>query len=188
MSLEVFKTNMLMYMQNQSAIKSHDAFVKKLTMEYDMAIRRGYQTINKVMVQKPNTELMENMIKIAGIIAQTKKSGLHDIINQYGKGIEMYWLGATLYQFPVPIIPAIGAFQNIMTTSANVTNPGKFPDMKQQYPTTNSKSFIDMLTLGIQIHLLSIEGTYNTISMYPGFPIVPPAPGIVKWTGYTIPS
>ena len=188
MSLQVFKTNMLLYMQNQDGVKSKEEFAKKLTNEYDMLIRRGYQVINQVSIQKPNKELMETMVNLAGTVALQKQSGLHDIINQIGKGIKMYWLGATLYQFPVPIIPAVGAFQNIMTTSAMVTNPGEFPDMAQQYPTTDSAQFIDMLVLGIQIHLLSIEGMYNTISMYPGFPQVPPAPGIVQWKGYTIPS
>ena len=28
---------------------------------------------------------------------------------------------------------------------------------------------------------------YNTVYLYPGFPQVPPAPGIVQWVGYTVP-
>ena len=187
MSFEIFKTNMLLYMQNQSGIKKLEDFGTKLTNEYDMAVRRGYQTINNVSVQKPNKDLMETMVNLAGFMALQKQSGLHDIINQIGKGVEMYWIGATLYHFPTPIIPATGAYQNIMTTSAMVTDPGEFPDLGQQYPTNDSGQFLDMLIMGMTIHLLTIKGMYNTISLYPGFPQVPPAPGIVQWTGYTIP-
>ena len=187
MSFAIFKTNMSLYMGNQSGIKKLEDFGKKLTNEYDMAVRRGYQTVNNVSVQKPNKDLMETMVNLAGFMALQKQSGLHDIINNIGKGVEMYWLGATLYQFPTPIIPATGAYQNIMTTSAMVTDPGEFPDLGNQYPTDDTDQFLDMLIMGMNIHLLTIKGMYNTLSLYPGFPQVPPAPGIVQWTGYTIP-
>lgn len=188
MSLDIFKQNMLSYMQYQPGVKSNEAFAKYFTMQYDMLIRRSYQTINQVMIQKANTDLMEKMMVLAGQMALQKQSGLHDIINQYGKAIKMYWIGATLYQFPIPIMPAVGAYLNVFTTSAYVTNPGEFPDMKLQYPTDNSVPFIDMLAIAIQIHLLSVEGMYNTISLYPGFPVVPPAPGFVFWKGFTVQS
>lgn len=188
MSWQVFKANMTLYMGNQTAIDSSETFAKKFTQEYDLVIRRGFQTINNVSVQDSNVDLMETMINLAGIISLQKQSGLHDIINQLGKGIKMYWLGATLYQFPIPIIPAIGSYQNIITTSALVTNPGEFPDFQQQFPTDDTGQFLDMLIMAMNIHLFSIEGIYNTVSLYPGFPQVPPAPGIVQWVGYTIPS
>ena len=188
MSINVFKQNMLSYMQYQPGVKSNEDFARYFTFQYDMLIRRGYQTVNQVMVQKANTDLMEKMMVLAGQMALQKQDGLYDIINQYGKAIKMYWLGATLYQFPVPIIPAVGAYQNVFTTSAYVTNPGEFPDMKEQFPLDDSTPFIDLLTVAIQMHLLSIEGTYNTVSLYPGFPTVPPAPGFLQWKGYTIPS
>jgi len=187
MSFAIFKSNMLMYMENQGGIKSHVDFAKKLTMEYDMAIRRGYQIVNSVSVAKPNTDMMIAMVSLAGTLALQKKDGLHHIINDIGKGCVGYWTGATLNNFPTPIMPAIGAFQNILTTSTMVSKPGQFPDMKNQSPTTNSGTFLDMLIMAMTIHLSTIEGYYFTTSLYPGFPILPPAPGIVMWTGYIVP-
>jgi len=187
MSWEVFKTNMSLYMGNQKGISTYQDWGKKFTMEYDMAMRRGFQTINQVSIQKANTDLMETMINLAGLVALQKRDGQHDIINQLGKGIKMYWLGATLYSFPIPVIPAVGSYQNIITTSALVTKPGEFPDFKNQFPTNDTDQFLDLLIMAMNIHLFSIEGIYNTVSLYPGFPQVPPAPGIVQWVGYTVP-
>jgi len=187
MSFSIFKTNMLSYMENQGGIKSHVDFAKKLTMEYDMAIRRGYQIVNTVSVAKPNTELMIAMVSLAGTLALQKQDGLHHIINDIGKGVVGYWTGATLNNFPVPIIPAIGAYQNIITINAIVSKPGQFPDMGQQNPIDNSGLFLDLLIMAMEIHLATIEGMYFTISLYPGFPVLPPAPGIVMWTGYSVP-
>ena len=36
MSLEIFKQNMLSYMQNQAGINSYGEFAKKLTLEYGL--------------------------------------------------------------------------------------------------------------------------------------------------------
>ena len=52
-------------------------------------------------------------------------------------------------------------------------------------PTDNSEVFLDQLISSIQSHLPTIEGIYLTLSLYP--PAMTPAPGVVKWTGYTIP-
>lgn len=186
MSLEVFKNNMLTYMQNQDGIQSFGDFANKLTTEYDLLVRRSYQTVNNVNVLQTNTELMETMVNLALAEALQKRKGTHTIINELGKGIVAYWTGATLNNLPVPTIPAQGAFQNIQTTSALVTNPGTFPEIGPQIPTDNSGIFLDLLISSIQVHLLSIEGVYNTISLYPGFPTVPPSPGILLWKGFTV--
>lgn len=188
MSFVIFKQNMLSYMSNQRGIQSYQDFAKTFTLEYDNAIRRGFQIVNKVSVLKTNTELMENILNLSQLIALQKQDGLYDIINQFGSAIEGYWIGTTLNNYPVPIIPATPAFQNIQTTSATVTKPGEFPDMQLQYPTDNSEIFLDMLVLAMKIHLFTIEGVYNTISLYPGFPTVPPAPGVLQWIGYEVPD
>lgn len=188
MSFDIFKANMLRYMENQGSIKTNQDFAKKLTMEYDMAIRRGLQTINLVSIAKPNTKFMETMVGLAGTLALQKRDGLHHIINDIGKGVIGYWTGATLNNFPVPIVPAKGAYQNIITNSAIVSKPGQFPDMRNQNPTSNSSEFLDLLIMAMEIHLTSIEGIYFTTSLYPGFPVLPPAPGVVNWKGYSVPS
>lgn len=188
MSFQIFKDSMLLYMQNQQGIKSYDAFAHKLTSEYDFTIRRGFQTINNVSVLKTNTELMHTLVNLALTSAIQKREGLHTIINDIGKGILGYWTGATLNLASVPIIPATGTVQNISTTAALVSNPGTFPDTGQQIPTSDSARFLDQLIFGMQIHLLSVEGVYNTVSLYPGFPTIPPAPGILFWKGYSVPN
>jgi hypothetical protein len=116
------------------------------------------------------------------------REGQHDIINGIGRAIVQYWLGATLNQFPIPIIPAVGAIQNIVTTSAQVTYPGEFPDFGVQVPTNNIEFFLNQVINGMRVHLISIKGYYNTISLYPGAPPPPPAPGFLEWQGYQIPS
>jgi len=187
MSFDIFKKNMLAYMGNQSAIESHLDFSKKLTMEYDICMRRGFQIGNSVSVAKANTEMMETQVGLAGTIALQKQKGLHHIINDIGKGVVGYWSGATLNLLPVPIIPAFGAYLNIATNQAMVSKPGDFPDMKNQSPVTNSGQFLDLLIVAMTIHLTTIEGFYFTTSLYPGFPTVPPAPGVVSWVGYNVP-
>ena len=187
MSWNLFKNNMILFMDNPGNIESSDDFAKKLTSEYDLLIRRGLQSVNNVPIATANTQQMESLIKIAGMVALNKTDD-YDIINQLGMGITMYWTGATLGLLPVPITPAMGSFQNIVTTSANITNPGEFPDFGNQYPTDTSEQFIDLLINAMTLHLYTVEGVYNTVSMYPGFPTVPPAPGIVNWTGFTIPE
>lgn len=188
MSFQIFKNNMLSYMQNQDGIATYGDFANKLTTEYDMAIRRGFQTVNNIPVLKTNTELMLTLVNIALLTALQKREGTHTIVNDLGKGVVGYWIGATLNLSPPPVIPATGAVLNISTTAALVSNPGAFPEINPQIPTNDSAIFLDQLILGIQIHLLSIEGIYNTVSLYPGFPVVPPAPGILLWKGYTVPN
>ena len=187
MSFPVFKQNMLLFMQNQEAISSYGDFAKKLTIEYDMTIRRGFQTVNNVPVLKSNTELVETMVNLACSSELQKKSGTSDIINKIGKAIVSYWTGCTLNNFPTPIVPATGAVQNISTTSALVLNPGQFPNITPVTPTLDSGLFLDMLIAGMQIHLTTLSGVYNTISIYPGAPTPPPAPGIVTWNTFTVP-
>jgi putative chitinase len=186
MSFDIFKKNMTSYMQNQKGVTTYQDFAKKLTMEYDMCVRRGYQTINSVIIQKANTEMMETMVVIACSIALQKQKGLHGVINDIGKGVVGYWTGATLNNFPAPIIPAIGSFLNITSVSAMVTDPGKFPEMGMQYPTMDVGVFLDALIMGMTMHLTTISGMYMTLSMYPGVPTTI-SPGMLPWTGYTIP-
>ena len=46
MSVSIFKSNLLRYMQNQSGINKFEDFAEKLTSEYDLLIKSGFQTIN----------------------------------------------------------------------------------------------------------------------------------------------
>ena len=90
-------------------------------------------------------------------------------------------------QFPAPVMPGgPGAMQNIAITKApteiaGTWKPGKF------YPTDNVDTFLDILVMGIQMHLTTVGGTYYMMCLYPGSPPFS-APGILKWSGFTIPA
>jgi len=187
MSFALFKQNMLSYMGNQSGINSFSDFAKKLTDEYDMAVRRGFQTINQIPITKDNKQLMNTLVTLACSTALGVREGQHTFIDDIGKGVVGYWTVATLMTGIPPIIPATGAIQNVTTTSAFVTNPGQFPNVGPLITTLDSGVFLDKLIGAMQQHLTTIQGLYITISLYPGFPLVPPAPGIRSWTGFTIP-
>jgi hypothetical protein len=186
MSWKIFKNNMSLYMKNQGGIKSSDDFAKKLTNEYDMCVRRGLQTANQVPIMTPNKQLMLTLVKIACKISLSKKSGLHTFIDDIGKGVLGYWTGATLSNTP-PIIPAMGAFQNLYTITGFTTVPGTWAPVGPLTPTDDTNLFLDRLVASLQIHSTTIQGMYITISLYPGFPLTPPAPGVLMWTGWTIP-
>ena len=187
MSFAIFKQNMLSYMQNQGSIDSYNDFATKLTTEYDMAVRSGFQTINNIPLAKDNKKLMESMVKLACATSLTKTEGKHNFIDDIGKGVIGYWTGATLVTGIPPIIPATGAVQTLTSFSAFVTNPGTFPKVGLLIPTDDSSVFLDRLIQAMQQHITTIQGMYITLSMYPGFPLIPPAPGIRTFTGFTIP-
>jgi GH24 family phage-related lysozyme (muramidase) len=52
-------------------------------------------------------------------------------------------------------------------------------------PTNNTSLIIDEFIQHATAHLTTVSGIVNTLSIYP--PLPTPAPGIVNWTGYTIP-
>jgi hypothetical protein len=124
MSLQIFKQNMLSYMQNQGGISSYSQFAKKLTMEYDMAVKRGFDSTNNITVAKGNTQLMEATLNGIFGTALQQSSGEHPIITNMGPAFIAYWTGATMSQVPPPIIPSPGAILNIATISSFITDPG----------------------------------------------------------------
>ncbi len=124
MSLEIFKQNMLSYMQNQGGISSYGQFAKKLTMEYDMAVKRGFDSVNNITVAQGNTQLMEATLNGIFGTALQQSSGEHPIITNLGPAFIAYWTGATMNQIPPPIIPSPGAIMNIATISSFITDPG----------------------------------------------------------------
>ena len=186
MSFAIFKQSMLGYMENQDGIKAFPEFAKKITQEYDMCIRRGYQTINFIPIQTPNIALMETLVTLACTTALGKQKGKHIFADDIGKGVLGYWTGATLVTGIPPIIPAVGSMLNISTTAAMVTTPGKWTPVGPLTPTDDSGIFLDLLIASMVIHLTTIQGLYITISLYPGAPPFV-APGVLTWTGFTVP-
>jgi len=125
MSWQLFKQNMLLFANNPEGIPDIATVAKKWATEYDMAVKRGGDTINHIAVQKGNIDLLEQLILVA-LEKGVNSTGEYDLVGEMGKAVQAYWQGATLNNFPIAIIPAVGSIQNIATTSANCTNPGQW--------------------------------------------------------------
>lgn len=189
MSWKLFKVNMLTYMNNPKGVISFNQYAAKLTLEYDMCMRRGGELIGKNPVAVGNVTLMTQLMIVAHLNALgATQPGKHAFLKDVGNAVKGYWTGATLQPFPVTPIPASGAVQNLLVNQALVTSPGKWPNVPFEIPTTSSLSFINMMVLFMQIHLLSLKGMYLTTSLYPSVPSPIPAPGIVNWQAYSIPN
>ena len=189
MSWKLFKVNMLLYMNNPRGIVTYAQYAAKLALEYDMCMRRGGQLINKNPIATGNIPLMTQLMIVAHTTALTKQTpGQHAFLKDVGNAVKGYWTGATLLPFPTPLIPAPGSAQNIIANSAMVTSPGTWPNVPFEIPTDSCLTFLDSMVLFMQIHLLSLKGMYMTTSLYPSAPSPIPGPGVVQWTGYSIPN
>lgn len=123
MSWGIFKQNVLRVMNNPAAINNIDLVAKTFAIEYDAAIRRGGDTINRVAIKTGNIQAMEQLFKSA-LQRGVSSSQPYDLVGEMGQGVLSYWTGATLNEFPLPIIPAVGSVQNVGVVSNIVTNTG----------------------------------------------------------------
>ena len=189
MSWNLFKVNMLLYMNNPIGIVTPVQFATKLATEYDSCMRRGGQLIGKEAVMAGNLPLMLSLLGVAQAKAITKtQPGKHDFLSDVGKAVEGYWTGATLLPFPIYPIPAPGSIQNLILNSGMVTNPGKWPKVPFEIPTKSCLTFLESFVMFAKIHLFTLQGMFMTTSLYPSVPAPIPAPGVANWVGYTIPN
>ena len=189
MSWNLFKVNMLLYMNNPIGIVTPVQFATKLATEYDSCMRRGGQLIGKEAVMAGNLPLMLSLLGVAQAKAITKtQPGKHDFLSDVGKAVEGYWTGATLMPFPIYPIPAPGSIQNLILNSGMVTNPGKWPKVPFEIPTKSCLTFLEAFVMFAKIHLFTLQGMFMTTSLYPSVPAPIPAPGVANWVGYTIPN
>lgn len=189
MSWKLFKVNMLTYMNNPKGVLAFPQFAAKLALEYDMCMRRGGELIGKNPVMVGNIPLMTQLLIVSHLNALgATQPGQHAFLKDVGNAVKGYWTGATLMPFPVTPIPASGAVQNLLINQALVTSPGKWPNVPFEIPTKSCLSFINIMVLFMQVHLLTIKGMYMTTSLYPSAPSPIPAPGVVNWQAYTIPN
>jgi len=189
MSWNLFKVNMLLYMNNPIAINSYAQFAVKFATEYDSCMRRGGQLIGKESVLAGNLPLMISLLNVGHAKALTKtQPGKHAFLADVGEAIKGYWTGATLQPFPIYPIPAPGSIQNLILNSGMVTNPGTWPKVPFEIPTLSSLVFLEALVLFAKIHLFTLQGMFMTTSLYPSAPSPIPAPGVANWVGYTIPN
>ena len=123
MSWKIFKENILRRANAPDSIQDIDTVAKLYADEYDMCMKRGGDTINKVAISKGNTEIMQQLFKAALLKGQTSNTP-YDLVGEMGKGVIAYWQGAQLNAFPIPLIPAPGSTSNVAVTSNLVTNAG----------------------------------------------------------------
>jgi hypothetical protein len=123
MSWQIFKDNLLQFANNPDSINDTSAAAKKWADEYDAAIKRGKDVLNQVSIKQGNKAAMEQLFKIA-LDKGLTSTGPYDLVGEMGKGVIAYWTGATLNEFPIPIIPATGATSNVSVVSNVVLNAG----------------------------------------------------------------
>jgi lysophospholipase L1-like esterase len=148
MSWEIFRKNILNISLRPENINNTDIIAKAYAREYDLAVKRGGDIVNKVPLQKGNVEAMEAYIKKAldnGLNYNEK----YDLVGEMGKGVLAYWSpkpaptpllptnpnqpppgSITMNVFPIPLVTieqlTSGVTGNIVVYSNIVTNPGKW--------------------------------------------------------------
>jgi hypothetical protein len=123
MSWQIFKDNILRYANNPDAIQDIDTIAKVYAIEYDAAVKRGGDTLNKIAVKKGNVDAMTQLFK-AALQKGLSSTADYDLVGEMGKGVLAYWGGAILNEFPIPTIPAPGSTINVSITSNLVNNVG----------------------------------------------------------------
>ena len=68
------------------------------------SVKRGFDTLNSVPLQKGNTEGMETILKFYLKGNMYKKSGVLNI-QEWGPAFITYWMPSQGALFPVPVIP-----------------------------------------------------------------------------------
>ena len=180
---------MLLYMNNPLAINTPAQYAVKFVTEYDSCMRRGGVMIGKEPVMAGNIPLMTTLMNLSHMTAltATTPSG-HAFIKDIGNAVKGYWTGATLVPFPTYPIPAPGSIQNLFMQSGMVTNPGTWPSVPFEIPTTSCLTFLSAFAMFAKIHLFTVQGMFMTTSLYPSAPSPIPAPGVVNWQAYNIPD
>ena len=156
--------------------------------EYDAAVKRGKDFINFESIQRGNLDIMKTLFRVALLKGLATPPGQNfSLPNEFGNGVKAYWAGAQMNPFPIPIIPAPGTIQNLQVTSNIVSNVGVWPMYPPLKPARKQEIMVSMFILAAIVHLFSIGGFIQTVSLYPSAPSPIPGPAIIPWTGYLIP-
>lgn len=185
MSWSLFKTNIKRRWDRPDTINNIDEVAELWANEYDAAIKRGRDSLHFVTIQQGNKSGMQSLFRLGLQMGRLSSSPSFNLVNEFGKGVITYWTGATLQLAPIPAIPAPGSIQNIAVTSNLVTLPGTWTPAPPIPPSSTTDVFIDVFITTATIHLTTVQGIVNTISLYPGAPPVP-GPGVLPWSGYTV--
>jgi len=187
MSWAKFKSNILDKANSPENIDSIEFVANLWATEYDKAIKAGKDSLHMVPLQTGNIDVMETLFKFALLQGRASTSPSFSLVTEFGKGVQSYWTGGTMQNFPIPLIPSPGSIQNIAVTSNVITNAGVWSPQSPIPPNDNTSLIVDQFILAATIHLTTVAGVVQTISLYPAVPSLLPAPGILPWTGYTVP-
>ena len=182
MSWSTFKSTLLPVMQNNTYGADLEKFGAAFTLAYDAAIKSGGDTINHVPLINGNKLLMQQTL--VNLLKQTQKAKVLTFLEVVGPAVMAYWVGAKLSNVPPPLIPAPGAIKNISTTNAIVLNPGMWT-INKVAPNNNPEQFLNAFIMSAKSHLMSVSGIFVVTAQYP--PFGSPAPGVLPWSGYTVP-
>ena len=185
MSWSLFKQNILNVENHPENIHSVDQVAQLYATEYDAAIKRGGDTVNHIPIMVGNTSALYQFFLMAfknGLNSQST----YNLVKEMGPGVILYWTAAPMMLTPTPITPAIGAVANISSVAAICNNPGQWSEVQPPPdPSDNTSLMVDQFVAYAKVHLTTISGMINTVSVYP--PLGAPGPGVVMWTGYMVP-
>jgi len=188
MSWSVFKQTLKLTMSKPEIVSSPDVFAETLANAYVSAVSLGTDLLNLSRLQTGNYDVMKALFKLAllkGISTQPPQK--FSLVNELGEGVKAFWYGAQMTPFPTPLIPAPGSTSNVSVAYNIVVNPGNWPKFPPLFPARNTDIFIDQFILASIIHLFSIQGVIQTVSLYPG-PVSPiPGPGFINWRFFLVP-
>lgn len=123
MSWEIFKNNILAIANNPDQISSIEQVAELYAKEYDNAMKRGRDATHGIAISVGNVELMKQLF-ISALQKGNTQSQPYDLVGEMGKGVIAYWQGATMNNFPIPILPAPGSVVNVAVISNTISNPG----------------------------------------------------------------
>lgn len=183
MSWKIFEDEVSQKME--AGFKTPDEFSKYFTQKYEECVKRGVDIFTLNTVKSGNKDLMEALIFLALLSASTNPTpAAYDVyFNMLGDAVVGYWMGAELTPVMIPLIPAPGSISNVGVINNIVTNPGVWPKAKVP-PMKNTKKFLKVFSSFAKMHLMTLQGVCQTISVYP--PVSATAPGFVQWQGFKV--
>jgi lysophospholipase L1-like esterase len=129
MSWEIFKNNVLQKLCDASKVQSIEYVADVYAKEYDLCVKRGGDSINRIPVLKGNVEGMKAAF-IRALNTGLSSTSPYDLTGAMGDGVKIYWTGATLVTPTPPLITATqaasGAVTNITANSNYVSVVGKW--------------------------------------------------------------
>ena len=137
MSWQDFKNSILLIANNPQSIPNTDVVAKTYADAYDIAVKSGGDTVNKIPLKKGNLKLMQDLFKSALDKGVTMK-GPYDLVAEMGAGVKSYWTAADMQPI-IPITFATNGSENIQVITNKVTNFGIWIEPLKA-PTSNTNT------------------------------------------------